>query len=59
METRLAGVLGGTDKQMMGLLKEREESKMVPGFSGGWEDGESIRTLGRRGGLGGAGKLLD
>lgn len=33
-----------------GVVRERDESKMLPRFSGGWEDGNSIRALARRGG---------
>lgn len=36
---------------LAGVIREREESKMVPRFSGGWEDGNSIETPGSRGGL--------
>lgn len=43
-------MLGSTNKQMVGVVKEREESKMVPRFSGGWEVGNSSETLDRRGG---------
>lgn len=52
----MSGVLGSTGKQMVGAVREREEPKMVPKFSGGWEDGNSIETPGRRGGS--EGKLV-
>lgn len=32
------------------VIREREDSKMVPRFSGGWEDGDSIRAPSKRGG---------
>lgn len=33
-----------------GVVRERNESKMVPRFAGGWEDDDSISAPARKGG---------